>query len=303
MDIGKISISYAKILDLKHKNLTPQLVFIARVLAIFTLCAMQWPFRLHTPLFDIMYTIPTKAFSIITKAIWLLGLCTIIFTKHIRFGAALVGLSLLLGLLASKNQTSVAHTYLTALYIVIALSNKHTGNMLLILQLSLLYTAAFIHKAIDADWWNGNYMHILFTKYNFPKIGFPKIYGIVVILIQALLGVGIWYTPWWKYLLIIALLFHTTMILMLNEYFGPFYFAIVASWVVVTNFPVNISNANNQLTKSITRLLHNPLYYYLLAASVIIVHPLYLAIWVAVQAIVVIMLHTKKLNKKLKAES
>ncbi|MFK7935003.1 MAG: hypothetical protein AB8G22_15945 [Saprospiraceae bacterium] len=240
-----------------HRSLTPQLVIIARFLALLTLLHHYFPFPFRTPFFTFLITeeIP---YNLITRYVMWMGCLLVLLTKHVRLGTAACGLSLWVGLLLCRSCHSNAHMYLASIFLVISCSNSLTKNRLLQAQVIILYLGAFLVKVIDPDWWNGNYFETLMIRRHhlawYSKVAalfsgqlFSAFMGIFVIVIELLIPILLLRKKWWHYGLAIALTFHTVMIIMMNITFGPFYFSLAASYLIFIRHFANFSLHNNFL--------------------------------------------------------
>ncbi len=236
-----------QLLSLKQMGLTPQLVIMVRFLAILVLANDISPFGRHIPYFDFIEQLGnTDQFNKVMLWIFRVSAFVTIFTPYIRIGAFVTGCTFLFSLFACRPCLSVAHTFLSAMFIVIGLSNNTTGNSLVKIQLIILYFGAFINKLFLADWWTGNYMEtLLVTRHQvdiyqtiaalFPPKALSTALGILSIFIELIVGICFIVKRFYKTGILICVSFHTIMIFMLGTSFGPFYFTLAFSYLVFTS--------------------------------------------------------------------
>ena len=140
---------------------------------------------------------------------------------------------------------------MSATFLIISVSNKHTGNRLLQAQLIILYFCATINKLLLADWWNGNYFDTLMidrhanafyiwaNHFFEPKI-LSKWMGIASLFIELCIPICFLFKKLHKAGLITGILFHTMLVLLTQQTFGPFYYIIAFSYFIFFKWPLSI---------------------------------------------------------------
>ena len=267
-NIDKYLTAYLQhLLSLKQPGLTPQLVLMARFLAIMVLTNDILPFGRQIPYFDFINRLGnTIQFNNVMLEMFRLSALLIIFTPLIRIGSFVAGCTFLFSLFACRPCLSVAHTFMSAIFIVIGLSNHSTGNSLVKIQLIILYFGALANKLFYADWWTGDYMEtLLITRHQveiyqrvaalFPPKALSAALGILSIFFELFVGICFIVKKLYKTGILICVAFHTIMIIMLGTAFGPFYFTLAFSYLVFTNWPWQIT-VNNSLLLSLANKLH-----------------------------------------------
>lgn len=218
-------------------DLPAELVLMARMLGLTML--MRGPLPRGVPYLPILEALgPPDHYR---NALWAalgVGCALVLATGWTRLGSGLMGAALMLGLLGTRGGHSVADTYAACLLLMLALSNQATGTALLRWQVALLYAAAGMHKALDPDWWDGRTMHTLLVDRHghgwfsplHQSLGLGSLLGAVTIGVQFLLAGCFLYRDLYRAGVVLALGFHTGMVLLLGTTFGPFFVALVASY-------------------------------------------------------------------------
>jgi len=233
--------------SLQHKSITPQLVFAARFIAL-SLIGLQYmpavPFVSHLPHGVIM----GSTVYYIVLAVYALGIALIFSNKFLQHGAAMVGLSMIASEVLNRTVHSNGHLYTASMLVLIALSNSITKNGLLKAQTIILYIGAVMNKMVDIDWWNGNYMHTLMVNRHhinwysylegfFPVQNFSALAGIIALGIELAIPICFIVPRWQKTGFIIALGFHSILLIALGVTFGPFYYALFCSFLLFISWP------------------------------------------------------------------
>ena len=227
--------------------LPEQLVVMARLLA--TASAFLAPFPKFLPFLSILDRIFTSSgFDMLMMAVRISGYVMVFFTPYVRTGCFALATMWLGGLVACQPCHSVGHTYLGFAFLMISLSNRTTGTSLLRAQLILLYAGAATNKALDGDWWNGRYFEtLMITRYQnafyqrlseqLPPMTLSKLFGILTIATQAGLAILFSRRRWWPAALLTAVIFHSVMVVLVNQTFGPFFLAVMISCLAFVDWP------------------------------------------------------------------
>ena len=239
-------------LSTRGTALPPALLIAARCLALVVLLQGEQPFRLFVPYLAFLDHVGTPwGVQATLRLVSLVGCALLLGTRAARMGCAMIGGSFLLGLLSCRPCLSVAHTYLACVFIMFACSGRRTGADLVRMQLALLYFAASAHKALDPDWWNGQYFDAFMIDrhsnalYGFLAAQLPDgllgvTLGIATIATQLVLGVLFLRRTSIFAGIGLALMFHGVMVLWLENPFGPFYAALTFSFAALVPWPSEI---------------------------------------------------------------
>ncbi len=234
------------------KSLPPVLVVVAKILALVLIIRGDQPFELYLPYFEFIDSIAApELFHLALRGMTYTGFVLLFFTPLLRSGCLLVGAAFLIGLLSCRPCLSVAHTYVAALFIILALSSNASGSRLLRLQVVMLYAGACLNKLRDADWWNGQYFETLMvtrhahelyiaTAALFPPMMLSTVMGIITIFVQLALSICFLRRSWYNTGIVLGLTFHGVMIILMNGTFGPFFMAIVISYLAFVEWPEQI---------------------------------------------------------------
>lgn len=232
---------------------SPPLVLMARCLVIAMVVQGTVPFPRFIPLVPFLEQIGDAAqFDTALRMAYGMGCILIMFTPWVRMGALVVGAAFMTSLLACRPCHSGAHTYLSCLFLLIGVSNEKTGVRLIQLQVVILYAGATLHKALDADWWNGSYFQTLMIDrhdnamframaVHFPDGMLATVMGIATIGTEAALVLTLYVRRLNPEGVAIGVLFHSIMVLWLHTTFGPFYSAVVISYLAFLPWPEQVN--------------------------------------------------------------
>ena len=135
-------------------------------------------------------------------------------------------------------QFSNGRTFDGLLLLLVALSSDATGNRLLRWQYLLLYAGATLSKIFDIDWYNGAFVSATMAESAPGRLllqvpGIPTVAGILTIIMEASIPLllvsgrcrrfGVW----------LGLFFHTSLLVVLREDFGTFFYTVSAGAVLL----------------------------------------------------------------------
>jgi hypothetical protein len=229
-------------LRLENAGLPPNLVAAARLMAFALVWRGDSVFRLNLPYVEFLDTLaPPDVVNLALRGAAGVGYLFMLFSPFVRRGAGCTGVAYLVGLLACRPCHSVAHTYVACLLIVLALSSWASRERLLRAQVVILYAGAALNKSLDGDWWNGRYFDALMIgRYDLdwyaqaaalPEGWLSIGMGASTVVLQWVLaacftcrrsttaGIGI------------GTVFHGAMVAMLGTTFGPFFAALLVSYL------------------------------------------------------------------------
>jgi len=239
-------------LSTRGTALPPELLISAQCLALFILLHGEQPFRLFIPYVTFLDHIGTPwGLQATLRLVSIIGCALVLGTSAPRLGCLMIGSSFLLGLLSCRPCLSVAHTYPACVFLMFACSSRFTGAALVRVQLALLYIGGSAHKALDPDWWNGQYFDAFMIDrhgsalYGFLAAQLPDgllsiALGVATIAIQLLLGVLFLRGTSVATGIALGLAFHGVMVLWLRNSFGPFYAALTFSFAALVRWPAEI---------------------------------------------------------------
>jgi hypothetical protein len=236
-------------LRLEGKSIPPNLVLIGRFIGLTLLLLRDTPFPRHLPYLELLDALGSEGqFHAALRLAAGLGYALLFFGPFIRSGCFLLGSAMLVGLLACRPCQSVAHTYVACLFLVISMSGHATGPWLARMQVVMLYAGATIHKVLDPDWWNGRYFETLmiarhqhslysYAAAQLPPLSLSTSMGVVTILTEAAIVACLLRRRWYVPGVLLGVFFHSVMVLLMGQTFGPFYAAIMVSYVAFLSWP------------------------------------------------------------------
>lgn len=223
-------------LRLDGTRLPETLLLAARLLAI--VVGGYWPLERSVAMFDLLGELGTvEQFTLTLRFGAGVGILALLFTHWVRLGAALVGSTMLIGLLGALGAHSVAHTYLAAFFLIVSMSSHRVGSELLRLQLVVLYGGSALHKTFDLEWWNGAYFHtflvvrheLLWLDYSVALVAM----GIGTIVVEWSLAFLFARDRTRRLAVTCAVVFHASITIITQVKFGPFLAALFVSFLAV----------------------------------------------------------------------
>lgn len=124
--------------------------------------AFDDPFLPFHPIFDELRG--RGVFAPATKALFLAGAFGLFLSKRARASCLLVGAAMLLNILGSKAFFSNGKTFYTAQFLLLGLYTPESGTRFLRAQFVLVYLGCGLSKALDPDWWSGQYFENWFAR-------------------------------------------------------------------------------------------------------------------------------------------
>ena len=261
-----------------HNTAMPaELVLIVRVVAFWIVIQNEFPFPVRTPIFEVFDSLPTFIWTYLRLYGLRVGILLIMFTPFIRVGSAIVGGLFLTSLFACIGCVSGAHTYMSFIFIMSALSSRQSGKILFKIQTMLVYLAATWSKGAEIGWWNGGYFEaMMFDRYQqqfyiqvaglFPPSFLSTFMGIFVLGIEAAMVILLARRIWVGYAIILGVFFHTSITIMMGVTFGPFWIQIMLSYIAFLELPKRIdvripSTHLVNMSRKVLHILHAEHYY------------------------------------------
>ena len=187
-------------------------------------------------------------FQALVKSLFLGAGIGLMFNVKVRWMAIMLGISVILFLLASKPRFR-NHIFICACAFLLAgLSDKEKDPWLLIWQLSLVYLGAVLNKVLQADWWNGQFMHnwLLVARENefyasvapyLPDRLLARLLSWSSMAIELWIGIALLFKKQHSRVIWVILIFHTLLYGMTGFRFGHFYEDILVYLLVFLYWP------------------------------------------------------------------
>lgn len=237
---------------LHNTDLPPELLLTARLVALVLIFRKNRPFPQGITYLRILEIVPADSWLTGSLLIMLAGVFLLFFTPFVRGGSLLIGGILLLSILGCRGCLSNAHLYTAVLFIIIGLSSSTSGKTLLRWQLGVLYFGATLNKMMTSGWWNGAYFDaLMIERHNnalyiqlseiFPGGNLSLFMGLLVMATEGVLIVLVLWPRWNIYAIAVGILFHTAITFTANNTYGPFWYAMLASYIGLTTFPTHIN--------------------------------------------------------------
>lgn len=150
-----------------------------------------------------------------------------------KLSSLVLGLIIVLTLISSKTLFR-NHIFIVGCILILAgLSGNKGLPWLIILQISLLYFGASLNKALQTDWWTGQFINnwlgvavenpiYLFFSELLPTLWFAKILSWSAMFVELIIAVTLLSNKWRKTGIWLIIIFHFTMFTMLGTRFGHF---------------------------------------------------------------------------------
>lgn len=150
-----------------------------------------------------------------------------------KLSSIVLGFIIILTLISSKSLFR-NHIFIVGCILILAGLTRNKGlPWLIIFQISLIYFGASLNKALDIDWWTGDFMHnwlgvainnpiYIFISDLLPSLLFAKILSWSAIFVEFIIAVTLLSNKWRKIGIWIIIIFHFTMFTMIASRFGHF---------------------------------------------------------------------------------
>jgi len=130
--------------------------------------------------------------------------------------------------------------YAAAMFLIVGVSFQHTERKFLIAQMAIVYFLSALAKVLEVGWRDGSFMQIMIRQFVYKgefflqKISyvldiqlFLISISMLVIFIEFLLGIGLFFSKINRPLAVISFSFHSFLILITGESFVIFYYALL----------------------------------------------------------------------------
>lgn len=218
------------------------------------------------PFISFLDRIPSAIYQVLSVVIGLSVIVPFLTKKNYRLFAFISGITVLFFILSSKilfsNSLTFAACFLT-------LAGLYYGKVCIFrIQLSILYVGAAINKIFSEDWWNGLFMdHLLgdILHGSLYQLFFPSgemsvaiVIGVIVMLIELLLGIFVLIPKFTRLVIAAGLLFHGGMLVVTAGSFSIFFMYIMsAAFISISDFrphQITLNGGNTFIRYILTRL-------------------------------------------------
>jgi len=172
------------------------------------------------------------------KLIFIAGSALVLSGIAVQTGCLLAGLCLVMKVLGNMPLFSNGRLFDGLVLVLIGLYVPGKGLTFLRVQCYLLYMGAVLSKFIDADWWDGRFIYAM-LEYHLrePQLGwfapFATVGGWLTMATESACAVLLMTSRWrWAGVLTVAT-FHTTLLVVLSEDFGTFYYTVALCAVLL----------------------------------------------------------------------
>jgi hypothetical protein len=231
-------------------DLPPNLVLMGKLIVLAMLLQSRLPLSSHflpfLPFFDQIGS--PVVFHGVLVLVFATAAAALFMNWRIRAASAVLGLTILVSILASRPTFSNNLTYCGALLFLIGLQPPDREPVLLRLQVVLLYFGAGLNKLLDPDWRSGQFFEYWFSHvhahawYAFisrhmPALLVSKLISWASFCTELGLSVMLLFRRLYPLAIWVGLTFHTSMLVMTNLTFRLFYFAACASYLAFVTWP------------------------------------------------------------------
>lgn len=169
-----------------------------------------------------------------TSVVFFSGAALALFSRFFRFGCGLAGVALIAKVIASMPGFSNGRLFDGLMLLLIALCVTERSRAILRAQVLVLYAGASLSKALDPDWWNGRFMTAILEHHLAPgpfdlasRFAVPA--GLLSMATESLILVALATPALRNYGVALTTVFHTAILITLNEDFASFYCAVALS--------------------------------------------------------------------------
>jgi predicted DCC family thiol-disulfide oxidoreductase YuxK len=172
----------------------------------------------------------------------------LLFNRHVRLSALVLGASILLGVVASKAYYGNNKTFCGLVLFLIGLYQPGQQPWLLRYQLVIVYLGAGLNKLLDPDWrsgvffehWAAHRLHqpVYITLAGWlPPMLFAKALSWMTIATELGLSVAFQVRRWYRWGIYASLLLHSGMLFFTGTTFTMFFYAMSASMLFFVDWP------------------------------------------------------------------
>lgn len=218
-------------------------------------------------------------FKLILRAGFIVSGLTLLFNFKPKLSSLVLGIIIITTLLASKPLFRNHIFIVGCVLFLTGLSSNKGIPWLIILQISLVYIGAALNKALQIDWWTGQFMHnwlaiaienpiYIYISNLLPELWFAKILSWLSILVELTIGVTVLTKKWRMVGVWVMIIFHFAMVTFVVTRFGHFVqdlYIILISFLVWPQNKIIVKFQKNKfekLAKIIKFLDWDNLYYW-----------------------------------------
>jgi hypothetical protein len=159
------------------------------------------------------------------------GALLVLSGRFLQLGCAMAGSAIVLRVLGNMPLYSNGRLLDGLLLLLLALYTPGRGRLFLRVQFLLVYAGAAFNKALDPDWWNGRFVAATLDFHVPPDLAealapFHTAAGIGSIVTEAAILVLLAVPRLRAYGVGLLFVFHTTLLVLLREDFGTFYYTL-----------------------------------------------------------------------------
>ncbi|WP_406683911.1 HTTM domain-containing protein [Seonamhaeicola sp. MEBiC1930] len=225
------------------------------------------PFIPFIPSLDIFNSFP-GVFKNTMRFLFAMASVSLFFNFKTRTSSLILGCVVIISILASI-PNYYNHILICGCALVLAgLSNRKSVPYLLILQLSLVYFGASLHKILDADWWSGDFMHNwLFNARNntfyiyfyshMPNLILAKFLSITAFTTELMIAILLLFKQFRIKAVWFIIVFHMTLFSFTMIRFGHFIDSLLIVLIGFLNWPKKelVINFKSNKMKSFRKLI------------------------------------------------
>lgn len=226
-------------------------LLMAKLIAAALLLTGHWsllpdPFLPFVPALDAFAF--SKSFQTVLQTVFVASALALVFNRSVRASAAILGLSILLSVTASKAYYGNNKTMCGILLLLAGLWEPRLGTLFLRLQFSLVYFGAGLNKLLDPDWQTGQFFHHwasirleqpVYTSLAplLPHLLLAKVFCWATIVIELALAILWFIRPLWPWAIWLSLLFHASLLEFTGTTFTMFFYAMESAVLAFAAWP------------------------------------------------------------------
>ena len=179
---------------------------------------------------------------------WISGAALLLNIK-VRTAALGLGICVLMIMLGSKPLFQNHVFIVSCIFLLAGLSRKEDGPVLFQYQFAIIYFGAFLNKAMQLDWWTGDFLHTwlhLHLQNSFyetlspllPELWFASIVSALVMFLELLLAVLFIVKRWNGLAISVAVVMHLSFLFLIRgPHFGYFTEDILLALLAFLHWP------------------------------------------------------------------
>ncbi len=196
---------------------------------------------------DVFNKVP-GVFKITLRVCFVLASISLLFNFKVRISSFIIGSIIILSILACR-PNYYNHVLVCGCALFLAgLTDKKSRPFFLVLQLSVIYFGASLHKMLDSDWWSGVFMHnwllnamennfYIFLHKFFAEMFVAKFMSIMAFSTEFLIAILLLFKRYRSFAVWFIIIFHMLLFSITTIRFGHFIDSLMIILIAFLDWP------------------------------------------------------------------